>query len=159
MDYRRHFHPAQVEPLTGWSIGGSLMELGIAIWQAVCVGVARSPLILPVICTILLQYAAHPLNDLIDRDFDAAAKSPETGRVKPPVAGTAAEAELKALSAALILIAAFRGRVDAVCRTYLRGTEAPFEAKCGRIRPLQRYASIFCSVTLLTICAGVRPHG
>lgn len=135
------------------------MEPGVAGWEAGYVGVARSPPLLPVICTILLQYAAYPLNDLIDRNVDAAVKIPETRRVKPLIAGTVTGAELKALNAVLILIAAFRGRVDAVCRTRLRGTEAAFEAKFGRIRPLQRYVSIFCSVALLTVCAGVQPHG
>ncbi len=105
MDYHVLFHLARVKPLTGWSIGGSLIGIGVAVWQVGYAGVDWPLLLLAVSCAILLQYVAHPLNDLMDRDVDAAAKIPETGRAKPLVAGTVTEAELKAFSVVLILIA------------------------------------------------------
>ncbi len=105
MDYSALFYLARVKPLTAWSIGGSLIGVGVAVWQAGYAGVDWPLLLLATGCAILLQYVAHPLNDLMDRNVDAAAKIPETGRVKPLIAGTATAPELKALSAFLIITA------------------------------------------------------
>lgn len=82
MDYRVLLYLARVNPLTAWSIVGSLTGIDVAVWQAGYAGMDRPPHLLAAGCAILLQYVAHTLNDLMDRDPDAATKSPETGTLR-----------------------------------------------------------------------------
>jgi hypothetical protein len=39
MDYRVLLYLARIKPLTAWSIGGSLIGVGVAVWQAGYAGV------------------------------------------------------------------------------------------------------------------------
>lgn len=55
-----------------------------------------------VVCVVLMQYVAHPLNDITDLEADRRAAIAATGRRKPLVDGPVTVGEAKALSGALV---------------------------------------------------------
>jgi 1,4-dihydroxy-2-naphthoate octaprenyltransferase len=102
MDWRALIYFARIKPLAAWSIGAVLIGMGVAVWQVGVVGLDMPLLILAAACAILMQYVAHPLNDVTDYAVDVRAAIAETGRVKPIVNGMVTVSEAKMLSAVLL---------------------------------------------------------
>jgi 4-hydroxybenzoate polyprenyltransferase len=61
-------------------------------------------MLLGIVAVIIIQYVAHPLNDILDLDLDRKAAITETMRIKPIVDGRITVRETKALSTALLLV-------------------------------------------------------
>ncbi len=79
-------------------IGSAVYEEGFAAvnWLLVFIGAAG---------TIIIQYAAHPVNDLLDYEVDARANIKGTGRHKVLHSGLASRHDLVQLSSLLLLTA------------------------------------------------------
>ena len=97
------FYFARVKPLAGWSISGSLLGVALAGYLARWKIVDVVPMVLAVVVVILMQYVAHPMNDIMDYDLDRQAPIGETGRVKPLVDGMITKKETKWLSVSVVL--------------------------------------------------------
>jgi 1,4-dihydroxy-2-naphthoate octaprenyltransferase len=97
------FYFARVKPLAGWSISGSLLGVALAIYLAHGDGLDVIPMILAAIAVILMQYVAHPMNDIMDYDLDRQAPMSETGRIKPLVDGIITQKETKWLTVSIVL--------------------------------------------------------
>jgi 1,4-dihydroxy-2-naphthoate octaprenyltransferase len=95
---------ARIRPLAAWSISGSAIGVGLALYLTGWAIVALLPMILAIIAVVLMQYVAHPLNDIMDYDLDMQAPISETKRVKPLVDGSITMKETKALSLVLIAV-------------------------------------------------------
>ncbi len=95
---------ARIRPLAAWSISGAAIGTGLALYLTGWAIVAPIPMILAIIAVILMQYVAHPLNDIMDYDLDKQAPISETRRVKPLVDGSISIGETKALSMVLIAV-------------------------------------------------------
>ncbi len=98
MDPRTLFYFARIKPLMAWSISSSLLGVGIAGYLTSWQGLAIFPMLLSIVAVILIQYVAHPLNDMMDYELDRQAPIEATGRVKPLVAGLITMSETKWLS-------------------------------------------------------------
>jgi len=79
-------------------IGSAIHEIGVASVDWMLVAIAA-------IGTVIIQYAAHPVNDLLDYDVDARANIKGTGRHKVLHSGDATRPELVKLSSLLIVSA------------------------------------------------------
>jgi 1,4-dihydroxy-2-naphthoate octaprenyltransferase len=97
------FYFARVKPMAAWSVSGSLLGIALAGYLARWGIVDVVPTILAVIVVILMQYVAHPMNDIMDYDLDRQAPIGETGRVKPLVDGMITPKETKWLSMTIVL--------------------------------------------------------
>ncbi len=104
MDPRTIIDFARIRPLAGWSISASAVGTGLALYLSHWHLVALVPMLLGIIAVIIIQYVAHPLNDILDLDLDRKAAITETMRIKPIVDGRITIRETKALSAALLLV-------------------------------------------------------
>lgn len=93
---------ARIKPLAAWTISGSALGVGLALYLTSWNIVALLPMLLAVLAVILMQYVAHPLNDIMDYDLDRQAPIAATGRVKPLVSGLISMREAKWLSAAFV---------------------------------------------------------
>ncbi len=109
MDPRTLFYFARVKPLFAWSVSSSILGISIAGYLTNWHLTDLLPLVLSVIGVVLIQYVAHPLNDVMDLDLDRQAPIENTGRIKPIVDGMITVEETKLLSyivVALILVIA-----------------------------------------------------
>ncbi len=104
MDLLSLAHFARIKPLIAWSISGSVLGLGLALYISGGRIVAVLPTALAMVAVVLMQYAAHPLNDIMDCQVDRQAPIGATGRVKPLVSGAVTVSEAKHLTTALVLI-------------------------------------------------------
>lgn len=62
------------------------------------------PMALAIACVVLIQFIAHPMNDVMDLDLDRAAPIGPTGRHKPLVDGSATVCEANRLSLLIVSI-------------------------------------------------------
>ncbi len=92
-------------PLLSWSgcaimlgIGAAIHDVGIGEVNWALVAIAGAG-------TVIIQYAAHPVNDLLDYEVDARANIKGTGRHKVLHSGLATRPDLVRLSSLLILVA------------------------------------------------------
>ncbi len=97
------FYFARVKPLAGWSISGSLLGVALAGYLAHWNKVDVVPTILAAVVIVMMQYVAHPMNDIMDYELDRQAPIGETGRVKPLVDGMITQKETEWLSVGVIL--------------------------------------------------------
>ncbi len=104
MEPRVVFDFARIKPLAGWSISGSAVGVGLALYLSHWTIVAPLELLLAIAAVILIQYVAHPLNDIMDYDLDKQAPIGETGRIKPIVDGRITIKETAWLSGFVILV-------------------------------------------------------
>ncbi|HUL40068.1 MAG TPA: prenyltransferase [Methanomassiliicoccales archaeon] len=95
---------ARIRPLAAWSISGSAIGVGLALYLTGWEIVALLPMILAIVAVIIMQYVAHPLNDIMDYELDRQAPISETRRVKPLVDGSITVKETKTLSLFLIAV-------------------------------------------------------
>jgi 4-hydroxybenzoate polyprenyltransferase len=61
-------------------------------------------MLLAIVCVVLMQYVAHPMNDVMDLELDRRSPIGPTGRHKPLVDGTATVREVNHLSAGMIVV-------------------------------------------------------
>ena len=95
---------ARIRPLAAWSISGSAIGVGLALYLTGWEVIAVLPMLLAIVAVIIMQYVAHPLNDIMDYDLDRQAPISETRRVKPLVDGSITMRETKVLSLFLIAV-------------------------------------------------------
>lgn len=90
--------------MAAWSLGSSLVGIGLAVFTAMGRPLDLFPMSVAIITVVLMQYVAHPLNDMMDYDLDRQAPIPITGRKKPLVDKMIDLKETKILSAFVLLI-------------------------------------------------------
>ncbi len=93
---------ARIKPLAAWSISGSAVGVGVAAYLTHGNIVAIFPMLLAIVAVVLMQYVAHPMNDIMDYELDRQAPIEVTGRVKPIVDGLISMDEAKWLSRGLV---------------------------------------------------------
>ncbi|MGD1060146.1 MAG: prenyltransferase [Methanomassiliicoccales archaeon] len=104
MDPRVIVDFARIKPLAAWSIAGSAVGLGLALFLTGGHIVAWLPTVLAMLAVVLIQWVAHPLNDIMDYDLDRQAPIEATARIKPIVDGRITMTETKWLTRAMMLI-------------------------------------------------------
>ena len=87
-----------------WSGSGILLGLGVGIHEYGLSAVNWWLLFVAAAGTVIIQYAAHPVNDLLDYDVDARANIAGTGRHKVLHSGLATTKDLVHLSTGLIAL-------------------------------------------------------
>lgn len=96
------YHLGNWGPLMSWSGCAIMLGIGSAIHEA-GLGAVDWPLVLVASAgTVIIQYAAHPVNDLLDFEVDARANIKGTGRHKVLHSGLATRPDLVHLSWLLI---------------------------------------------------------
>lgn len=104
MKYVALYHLARIPPLTAWSVCGLVIAAAVAIYGYGISEVNWWFFGLVALAGVLVQYVAHPLNDLMDVEVDREAKIDETSRSKVLLNGMATVRELKVISIAIIAI-------------------------------------------------------
>lgn len=95
---------ARFKPLTAWSISGAVLGIALAGYLTGWNLIALGSTAVAVTCVVLMQYVAHPLNDIMDYDLDKQAPIGPSGRFKPIVDGDVTMGEAKWLSSLIILV-------------------------------------------------------
>jgi 1,4-dihydroxy-2-naphthoate octaprenyltransferase len=103
MDPRSIVSFARIKPLAAWSLSAGMLGTALAFYQSGGGALDLVPLSLAIICVVLMQYVAHPMNDIMDLDLDRQAPIASTGRVKPLVDGSITVVETKWLSSIIIV--------------------------------------------------------
>ena len=98
------FYFARVKPMAAWSISGTLLGVALAGYLARWNIVEVIPTFLAAVVVVLMQYVAHPMNDIMDYELDRQAPIGDTGRVKPLVDGMITPKETKWLSLSIVLV-------------------------------------------------------
>jgi 4-hydroxybenzoate polyprenyltransferase len=96
------FHFARFKPLAAWSVSASV--LGASLAFVLGNGTIADPvsMALAIAAVILMQYVAHPMNDVMDLELDRAAPIGPTGRHKPLVDGNATVREVHGLTTLIV---------------------------------------------------------
>ncbi len=102
MDTRSLLSFARIKPLAAWSLSGGLLGTALAIQLADGQALYLVPMLLAILCVVLMQYVAHPMNDIMDLELDGRAAITATGRVKPIVDGAVTVREAKLLSVVIV---------------------------------------------------------
>jgi 1,4-dihydroxy-2-naphthoate octaprenyltransferase len=90
--------------MAAWSISGSLLGVGLAGYLTRWNIPDLVPTLLAAVVVVLMQYVAHPMNDMMDYELDQQAPIEETGRVKPLVEGMITRRETKWLSVTIVVV-------------------------------------------------------
>jgi 1,4-dihydroxy-2-naphthoate octaprenyltransferase len=93
---------ARFKPLTAWSISGSVLGASLAWYVSGQDLAAPLPMVLAMVCVVLMQYVAHPMNDITDYELDRQAPIGASGRFKPLVDGTVTMDQAKRLTVVLV---------------------------------------------------------
>ncbi len=96
-------HFARFKPLAAWSVSASILGASLAFLLGEGAIPHLVPMLLAIICVILMQYVAHPMNDVMDLELDRRSPIGPTGRHKPLVDGTATVREVNYLSAGIVI--------------------------------------------------------
>ncbi|HXZ23323.1 MAG TPA: prenyltransferase [Methanomassiliicoccales archaeon] len=104
MQPRVIFDFARIKPLAGWSLSGAAVGTGLALYLSRWRIIAPLEMMLAIAAVVLIQWVAHPLNDIMDYDLDRQAPIGDTGRIKPIVDGRISIKETAWLSACFILV-------------------------------------------------------
>mgnify|MGYP005834246179 CR=1 FL=1 len=104
MEVRSLLQFARFKPLAAWSLSGSAVGVALAFFLGGGSVLNVVPMALAICCVVLMQYVAHPMNDIMDYDLDRNALIGETGRHKPLVDGSATLSEVKRLSIAVVAL-------------------------------------------------------
>jgi 1,4-dihydroxy-2-naphthoate octaprenyltransferase len=102
---RALYHLGNWGPLIAWSGCAILLGIGSAIHEAGADAVDWALVAVASTGTAIIQYAAHPVNDLLDYEVDARANIKGTGRHKVLHSGLASRLDLVRLSSFLIIVA------------------------------------------------------
>lgn len=97
-------HFARFKPLAAWSVSASILGASLALLLGEGTIPYLIPMLLAIACVVLMQYVAHPMNDMMDLELDRKAPIGPTGRHKPLVDGTATVREVNRLSAGIVII-------------------------------------------------------
>ncbi len=104
MDPRSLFEFARIKPLAAWSLSGALLGTGLAIYLSSGQLLAPLSMALAIGCVVIMQYVAHPMNDIMDYELDRQAPIGATGRFKPIVDGEISIKEARHLSLLLVTV-------------------------------------------------------
>ena len=91
-------------PLTAWSGAGVLLAVGVSIAAVGVRAVAWPLFIAGALVALLLQYVAHPINDIVDYEVDVKANIQGTGRDKTLISGLATARDLKAVAIGVVAL-------------------------------------------------------
>lgn len=94
---------ARFKPLAGWSLSASILGASLAYYIGKGQILAPLDMIVAAICVVMIQYVAHPMNDIMDLEVDRHAPIEGTGRHKPLVDGSITVREAKRLSAIIVV--------------------------------------------------------
>lgn len=94
---------ARFKPLAAWSVSASVLGTSLALLLGEGTILYAFPMAMAIVCVVLMQYVAHPMNDIMDLELDRKAPIGPTGRHKPLVDGTATVREVNYLSAGIIV--------------------------------------------------------
>jgi 1,4-dihydroxy-2-naphthoate octaprenyltransferase len=97
---------ARILPLASWSGNAVLLGIAAAVISGGGGEIGTALAIPAIAVAVLLQYVAHPINDLADYAVDLQANIGGTGRRKVLISGRATREELRRLSAAILLAVA-----------------------------------------------------
>jgi 1,4-dihydroxy-2-naphthoate octaprenyltransferase len=97
-------HFARFKPLTAWSVSASVLGASLAFLLGGGTIANLGSMLLAIVCVVLMQYVAHPMNDVMDLELDRRSPIGPTGRHKPLVDGTATVREVNHLSAGMIVV-------------------------------------------------------
>ncbi|HEY3420121.1 MAG TPA: prenyltransferase [Methanomassiliicoccales archaeon] len=98
------FYFARIKPMAAWTISGSLLGVALAGYLTGWHIIDGFSTFLAAIVVVLMQYVAHPMNDIMDYELDRQAPIEATGRVKPLVDGMITRKETKWLSLSIVLL-------------------------------------------------------
>ena len=104
MRLRTLYHLGNWGPLMSWSGSSILMGVAVAVHELGSGAVDWGLVLVAGIGIVVLQYVAHPVNDILDYAVDARANIQGTGRHKVLHTGLATKNELAWLSIGLILV-------------------------------------------------------
>lgn len=97
---------ARFGPLAMWSGACVLLAIAVSIHYAGFWGIDWPLFIVGSVVALLLQYVAHPMNDLVDYAVDVKANIEGTGRDKTLISGLATAKDLKMVVVAVLGICA-----------------------------------------------------
>jgi len=103
VDLKVLYYLARLRPLSAWSGVGLLIGLAFSVWAG-GLGIDWGLIIPAAIVVVLIQYVAHPMNDVVDYPVDVLANIGGTGRHKPLISGLATRDELMWLTTAILCI-------------------------------------------------------
>ena len=103
VDLRSLLSFARVKPLAGWSLSATALGASMALFQAGGEEVDAVSMAVAALSVVLMQYVAHPMNDIMDLELDRQAAIGSTGRVKPIVEGAVTVGEARWLTVALFV--------------------------------------------------------
>ncbi len=92
----------QIKPVLSWSGAGIILGLAVAVHESGAGSVDWGLAALAAFAVLLIQYVAHPLNDLTDYPVDARANIEGTGRHKVLFTGEATKKDLAWMSAVIV---------------------------------------------------------
>jgi 1,4-dihydroxy-2-naphthoate octaprenyltransferase len=104
LDPRSLLEFARIKPLAAWSLSGGLLGTALAFQLAGGQPLYIAPMLLAILCVVLMQYVAHPMNDIMDLELDGQAAITATGRVKPIVDGAVTVREAKLLTVVIVSV-------------------------------------------------------
>ncbi len=104
MDPRVIVDFARVKPLMAWSVAGCAIGLGLALYLTHWHIIAWLPMLMAIIAVVLIQWVAHPINDIMDYDLDRQAPIEATARIKPLVDGRITMNETKWLTRTMLFV-------------------------------------------------------
>lgn len=116
MKPRALYDLARFLPLMSWSGNASFLGVSAAVVTAGFSGVNWGLTILAVLVAIMLQYVAHPINDIADLYVDRLANIDGTGRRKVLISGLATRDELIRISLVIVLLAALIAAIISLFR-------------------------------------------
>ncbi|MBI0583191.1 MAG: prenyltransferase [Methanomassiliicoccus sp.] len=148
---------ARFKPLAAWSVSASVLGASLAFYLTGGSLVDPASMLLAMVCVILMQYVAHPMNDIMDLELDRKAPIASTGRFKPLVDGSATVKEASGLSAVivaafiLIMVVLIIGR-PVLLLPAIYGTVALFGYNHPRLRWAYRpYTELYLGVPINTL--------
>jgi 1,4-dihydroxy-2-naphthoate octaprenyltransferase len=104
MKLKALYHLGNWGPLMFWSGSAILLGVAVSIHDLGSAAVSWGLVTLAGAGVVVLQFVAHPVNDILDYSVDARANIEGTGRHKVLHSGLATKSELARLSTALILV-------------------------------------------------------
>ena len=108
----------RLKPLAAWAGCGMLLGLAVAVYEVGIAGVDWTLGIAGGLVFMILQYVAHPLNDMTDYEVDKLAYLELTDRKKVLVSGLMTFKQLGIISGVLLMVALTLSSYIVISRPY-----------------------------------------
>ena len=108
----------RLKPLAAWAGCGMLLGLAVAVYEVGIAGVDWTLGIAGGLVFLILQYVAHPLNDMTDYEVDKLAYLELTDRKKVLVSGLMTFKQLGVISGVLLMVALTLSSYIVISRPY-----------------------------------------